>query len=121
MRSMPKAFRRTARRGWSICTVVGGGWPFRCSPRWTGRSSDTLPSGAVTVASGPVGGGIGPVAVVACHRRRGIAAEGVDAALRACPAAGFGWAVVLGSPAYYARFGFRPAREFGLSDEFRGG
>ena len=75
----------------------------------------------VTVASGPVGAGIGPVAVVACHRRRGIAAELVGAALRACPTAGFGWAVVLGDPAYYARFGFRPACEFGLSDEFRGG
>lgn len=75
----------------------------------------------VTVASGPVGAGIGPVAVVAGHRRRGIAAELVGAALRACPAAGFGWAVVLGDPAYYARFGFRPACEFGLSDEFRGG
>jgi putative acetyltransferase len=29
--------------------------------------------------------------------------------------------VVLGDPAYYGRFGFRPAHEFGLSDEFRGG
>ena len=75
----------------------------------------------VTAASGPVGAGIGPVAVVASHRRQGIGAELVRAALQACPEAGFGWAVVLGDPAYYARFGFRPAREFGLSDEFRGG
>jgi putative acetyltransferase len=35
--------------------------------------------------------------------------------------ANFGWVVVLGEPAYYARFGFRPASEFGLSDEYRGG
>jgi putative acetyltransferase len=61
------------------------------------------------------------VAVVASHRRRGIAAELMRAALDACPEAGFGWAVVLGDPAYYGRFGFRTAGEFGLSDEFRGG
>ena len=70
----------------------------------------------VTVASGPTGAGIGPVAVLAPQRRRGIAAELVRAALRACPGAGFGGAVVLGDPAYYARFGFRPAREFGPDD-----
>jgi putative acetyltransferase len=28
---------------------------------------------------------------------------------------------VLGEPAYYARFGFRPAAEFGLTDEYGGG
>ena len=54
----------------------------------------------MTVASGPPGAGIGPVAVVASHRRQGIAAELMRAAFRACPAAGFGWAVVLGDPAY---------------------
>ena len=75
----------------------------------------------VTVASGPAGGGIGPVAVAAPHRRQGLAAELMRAALRACPEAGFGWAVVLGDPSYYARFGFRQAGEFGLSDEFHGG
>jgi putative acetyltransferase len=75
----------------------------------------------VTVTSGPPGAGIGPLAVVASHRRQGIAADLVRAALGACPGAGFHWAVVLGDPAYYSRFGFRPAREFGLSDEYQGG
>jgi putative acetyltransferase len=75
----------------------------------------------VTVASGAVGAGIGPVAVVSSQRRRGVAAELMRAALEHCPAAGFGWAVVLGDPAYYGRFGFGPASEFGLSDEFNGG
>jgi putative acetyltransferase len=27
----------------------------------------------------------------------------------------------MGEPAYYSRFGFRPASEFGLSDEYGGG
>lgn len=75
----------------------------------------------VTIASGAVGAGLGPIAVIGLHRRQGIAANLARDGLRACREAGFGWAVVLGAPAYYARFGFRPASEFGLSDEYRGG
>lgn len=75
----------------------------------------------VTAASDAVGAGLAPVAVSEPHRRRGIAAELVRAGLAACRAAGFGWAVVLGEPGYYSRFGFRPATEFGLSDEYGGG
>jgi putative acetyltransferase len=75
----------------------------------------------VTAASGAVGAGLAPVAVAAPHRRQGIAAALVRAGLEACRAAGFGWAVVMGEPAYYSRFGFRPAADFGLSDEYGGG
>jgi putative acetyltransferase len=75
----------------------------------------------VTAASGAVGVGLAPVAVAERYRRRGIAAALVRAGLEACRAAGFGWAVVMGEPAYYSRFGFRPASEFGLSDEYGGG
>ena len=75
----------------------------------------------VTAASGAIGAGLAPVAVAESHRRQGIAADLVRAGLQACREAGFGWAVVLGEPAYYARFGFRPASEFGLTDEFAGG
>jgi hypothetical protein len=32
----------------------------------------------------------------------------------------FGWAVVLGDPGYYSRFGFVAARRFGLVDEYGG-
>ena len=41
--------------------------------------------------------------------------------LAECRLAGFGWAVVLGEPAYYARFGFSPASAVGLGDEYGGG
>jgi putative acetyltransferase len=75
----------------------------------------------VTTASGAIGVGLAPVAVVESHRRQGIAAALVRAGLEACRAAGFGWAVVMGEAAYYSRFGFRPASEFGLSDEYGGG
>jgi putative acetyltransferase len=75
----------------------------------------------VTVASGAVGAGLAPLAVVEPYRRRGVAAELVRSGIAACGAAGFGWAVVLGEPEYYGRFGFRAASEFGLSDEYGGG
>jgi putative acetyltransferase len=75
----------------------------------------------VMTATGACGAGLGPVAVAEAHRRRGVAVTLVEAGLEACRAVGFGWAVVLGEPAYYGRFGFRPAPDFGLSDEYGGG
>ena len=75
----------------------------------------------VTAASGAAGAGLAPVAVAEPHRRQGVAAELVRLGLEACRIAGFGWVVVMGEPAYYSRFGFRPAAEFGLSDEYGGG
>jgi putative acetyltransferase len=76
---------------------------------------------AVTAATGKPGAGLAPIAVAGPYRGRGIAAELVRAGLDACRAAGIGWAVVLGDPAYYSRFGFRPAVEFGLSSEYGAG
>lgn len=75
----------------------------------------------VTVETGVLGAGLAPLAVVEAHRRQGIAAQLVRAGLEACRAAGFVWVVVLGEPAYYSRFGFRAASEFGLCDEYGGG
>lgn len=75
----------------------------------------------VRAKAGAVGAGLAPLAVLTDHRRRGIGARLVEAGLAACRAAGFGWVVVLGEPTHYARFGFRPAREAGLSDEYGGG
>jgi len=67
------------------------------------------------------GAGLAPLAVREAYRRRGIAAELVRAGLAACLLAGYGWAVVLGEPTYYSRFGFGPAAKFGLADEYGGG
>jgi putative acetyltransferase len=75
----------------------------------------------VTAANGATGIGLAPVAVAEAHRRQGVAARLIEAGLESCRAAGFEWAVVLGSPHYYGRFGFRPAPAFGLSDEYGGG
>ena len=75
----------------------------------------------VTVASGEVGAGLAPVAVLEGWRKQGIAARLIEAGLEECRAAGFRWAVVLGEPGYYGRFGFLAAEGFGLSDEYGGG
>lgn len=75
----------------------------------------------VTATTGVPGAGLGPIAVARSQRRQGIAAKLIRSGLEACRAAGFGWVVVLGEPEYYARFGFRPASEFGLCDEYGGG
>jgi len=75
----------------------------------------------VTTVDGVTGVGLGPVAVIENHRRQGIAAQLIRIGLNSCRSSGYKWAVVLGEPAYYARFGFRSAVEFGLCDEYGGG
>lgn len=75
----------------------------------------------VTAANGAVGIGLAPVAVLPSHQRQGIAASLIEKGLMACRQAGYGWVVALGDPAYYARFGFKPAPEAGLTDEYGGG
>jgi putative acetyltransferase len=67
------------------------------------------------------GVGLAPVAVRPDHQRHGIGVALVNAGLDACRRAGWPFAVVLGHPAYYPRFGFRPAAEFGLRNEYGAG
>ena len=67
------------------------------------------------------GAALGPLAVCPPYQGRQIGARLVLAGLEACRDAEIGWVAVLGDPAYYSRFGFRPASEFGLSDPWNGG
>jgi putative acetyltransferase len=61
----------------------------------------------ITVNSQEVGWfGLGPVAVVAEERRRGIGAALIEAGLERLKDLGARGCVVLGDPAYYRRFGF---------------
>lgn len=62
--------------------------------------------------------GLGPMAVLPEHQRRGIGSALVRAGLDACRAAGAQAVVVLGHPQYYPRFGFEPASSFGLQCEY---
>jgi putative acetyltransferase len=75
----------------------------------------------VTTSNGIVGVGLAPLAAVMAYRRLGIGGRLVADGLRECEDLGWGWAVVLGDPGYYSRFGFRPAAGFGLDDEYEGG
>jgi putative acetyltransferase len=74
----------------------------------------------VTLAGSAGGIGLGPVAVLPGFRRRGIADKLIRAGLAQCTEQ-FGFAVVLGDPRYYRRFGFLPAAQWKLSDEYGGG
>jgi putative acetyltransferase len=58
--------------------------------------------------------GLGPMAVLPAHQRRGIGSLLVRTGLAACRDAGHGCVVVLGHPAYYPRFGFEPASRRGV-------
>jgi putative acetyltransferase len=66
----------------------------------------------------PRGAGLAPLAVRPTFQRRGIGAMLVRAALERAARAGYGFVCLLGDPAYYQRFGFRPASTLGLVSEF---
>jgi putative acetyltransferase len=75
----------------------------------------------VSTAAGPTGVALAPLAVASTHRRQGIGAVLVRAGLDVASQMGHTWAVVLGKPGYYGRFGFQPASAFGLADSYGGG
>lgn len=62
--------------------------------------------------------GLAPMAVVPRCQRTGIGSALVRAGLEACKLNGYEAVVVLGHPAYYPRFGFRPSIEFGFRSEY---
>lgn len=62
--------------------------------------------------------GLAPLAVLPRHQRQGIGAALIRAGIEACRAGGYDYAVVLGDPGYYRRFGFRRALDLGLQNEY---
>lgn len=62
--------------------------------------------------------GLAPVAVLPDYQRQGIGTLLIQQGLRECERCGFQAVVVLGSPEYYGRFGFTPAKEKGLKCEY---
>jgi len=67
------------------------------------------------------GASLGPLAVLPEYRRQGIAEDLVRRGLGVCERLAVGFVVVLGNPKYYQRFGFQPARNWQLRDEYNGG
>jgi putative acetyltransferase len=62
--------------------------------------------------------GLAPVAVLPNYQRQGIGSSLIGHGLEQCARLGFQAVVVLGSPAYYSRFGFMPAHHKGLGCEY---
>jgi putative acetyltransferase len=75
----------------------------------------------ITVTGREVGHGLAPLAVLPGRQRQGIGGRLVREGLEWCRKSGVPFVVVLGSPAYYGRFGFGPASRWRLSDEYGGG
>ncbi|MGB8780058.1 MAG: N-acetyltransferase [Candidatus Bathyarchaeia archaeon] len=75
----------------------------------------------ITIESNPKnmrGLGLAPLAVLPEYQRRGIGSTLVTKGLEECRKKRFEIVVVLGDVRYYARFGFKPARLYGLSNEY---
>lgn len=71
----------------------------------------------VQIGEGPAavdGLGLAPIGVLPHRQRQGIGSQLIRDALQKLAADKYSFVVVLGEPDYYSRFGFRPAREFGV-------
>ena len=60
------------------------------------------------------GSGVGPIGVLPDHQAKGIGSALMNALLSAADAQDVPLVVLLGSPEYYGRFGFRPAVDLGV-------
>ena len=72
-----------------------------------------------TVAADPVVA-VGPIGVLPEHQGTGIGSALMDALLTAADIAQVPLIVLLGSPQYYSRFGFRPAEQLGVTPPVAG-
>jgi putative acetyltransferase len=75
--------------------------------------------GHVVCTRGSVGGapalGLGPLSVLPARQRAGVGSALVHTALGVADGLGEPLVALLGDPAYYARFGFRPAADLGIT------
>ncbi|MHC4543084.1 MAG: GNAT family N-acetyltransferase [Planctomycetota bacterium] len=62
--------------------------------------------------------GLGPMAVLPCHQRKGIGTQLLQIALDKCCRLDYDFVVVMGYPEFYSKFGFSPAKPYSISCEF---
>ena len=65
--------------------------------------------------------GLAPLAVLPEFQRQTIGSKLALRGMEVCRAAGFDFLVLLGDPHYYGRFGFRPASQFQLGNDYGAG
>ena len=65
--------------------------------------------------------GLAPVAVLPAVQSQGIGTNLILAGLQLCRMLGYDYCVVLGSPEYYHRFGFKSGHDYGLENEYGAG
>ena len=96
---------------------------LRADPGWLPRLSLVAEDGGAVVGHvvctrGTAGGrpalGLGPIGVLPGHQGRGAGTALLHAVLAAAEALDEPLVALLGDPALYSRFGFRPAAELGL-------
>ena len=75
----------------------------------------------VTVGTTTGALGLAPVGVLPAFQGRGIGSRLIEEGLAQARGLRVPFVVLLGEPAYYARFGFIAASAFGLRDEYGGG
>jgi putative acetyltransferase len=62
--------------------------------------------------------GLAPLAVLPTYHKQSVGSQLIRAGLEQCRELGYDYAVVLGGPKYYMRFGFEKASDFGLKNEY---
>ena len=72
----------------------------------------------LTVGSKVNGVALGPMAVLPEHQRQGIGTRLIETGNRKIKDAGYPFIIVVGHANYYPRFGFRPARDYGIKCEW---
>ena len=83
---------------------------------------DGVLAGHILFTRADIGGvtalALAPLSVLPAYQRQGVGTALMQAGHRIARGLGYGWSIVLGSPAYYPRFGYLPADTFGIQAPF---
>jgi putative acetyltransferase len=115
------AFATDGRDGNEEVTIVADTWALGASVRpieLVAVEGDDTAVGHVLAAEADLGGrevlALAPLAVLPGHQGVGVGTALVGALLTRAEAAGWPMVALLGSPAYYGRFGFEPSGPLGV-------